>query len=193
VAAGVRRIEAVTGPKAYELVLERERLLQATQEVLKATPDTVVRKAQSLMDERRALERQLADAMKGGSGEVSRLLSSAAPVDGVRTVASVVAAPDVRTLQALGDALREQPDAIVAALGATFEDRKSALLVVVTDAARARSLRADDVVRELAAAAGGRGGGKPHMAQAGIPDGARLPDALAQLPAVIRAHLARGS
>jgi alanyl-tRNA synthetase len=54
-------------------------------------------------------------------------------------------------------------------------------------------VRADEVVRELAAVAGGRGGGKPHMAQAGIPDGGRLPDALAALEGVLRNHLARVS
>ena len=110
----------------------------------------------------------------------------------MRAVASVVRAPDVKALQAVGDAVREQPGATVAALGATFDDQKSALLVVVTDEARARGLRADEVVRDLASHAGGRGGGKPHMAQAGIPDGSRLPDALAQLEAVVRAHLSRG-
>ena len=193
VAAGVRRIEAATGPRAYEVLRDRDRLLQATQEVLKATPETVLKKAQALVDERRVLEKQLAEAMKGGSGEVGRLLEGAGLVDGVQAIASVVRAPDIRALQALGDALREQSGAIVAALGATFEDRKSTLLVVVTDAARARSLRADEVVRDLAVAAGGRGGGRPHMAQAGIPDGARLPEALARLEPVLRAHLSRGS
>ena len=100
---------------------------------------------------------------------------------------------DVKTLQALGDAVREHPGALVAALGATFDDQKSALLVVVTDDARGRGVRADEVVRELAAVAGGRGGGKPHMAQAGIPDGGRLPDALAALERVLRAQLTRVS
>ena len=82
-------------------------------------------------------------------------------------------------------------DRCVAALGATFDDQKAALLVVVTDDARERGVRADEVVRELAAVAGGRGGGKPHMAQAGIPDGGRLPDALAALERVLREQLAR--
>ena len=56
VAAGVRRIEAATGPRAYDVLRERDRLLTATQEVLKATPETVLRKAQALVDERRVLE-----------------------------------------------------------------------------------------------------------------------------------------
>jgi alanyl-tRNA synthetase len=60
------------------------------------------------------------------------------------------------------------------------------LLAVVTDDLRERGVRADALVRDLAEAAGGRGGGKPHMAQAGIPDGARLPDALERVPGAVR-------
>ena len=85
--------------------------------------------------------------------------------------------------------IREQLGSGVAALGATFEDGKSALLVVSTDDARDRGLRADAVIKELAAAVGGRGGGKPHMAQAGIPDASRIPDALARLESTVRALL----
>ena len=193
VAAGVRRIEAATGKRAYEYLLEHDRQLRLTADVLKATPETAVKKAQALVDERRALEKKLDDALRGGSDEVRRLVDSAGAVDGVRAISSLVRAADARTLQALGDAVREQPGALVAALGATFDDQKAALLVVVTDDARGRGVRADEVVRELAAVAGGRGGGKPHMAQAGIPDGARLPDALAALERVLRAHLSRAS
>jgi alanyl-tRNA synthetase len=193
VAAGIRRIEAATGQRAYNILREREQQLRQVAEVLKATPDTVVKKAQALLDERRALEKRLDEAMRGGTDEVRRLIDSAAPVDGIRAVSSMVKAADAKSLQALGDAVREHSGALVAALGATFDDQKVALLVVVSDDARGRGVRADEVVRELAAVAGGRGGGKPHMAQAGIPDGGRLPDALAALEGVLRNHLARVS
>jgi alanyl-tRNA synthetase len=193
VAAGVRRIEAATGARAYNILHERDLQLRRTAELLKATPETVLKKAQSLVDERRTLEKRLEEAMKGGGDELRRLLDAAVPIDGLRAVSSLVNAADVKTLQALGDAVREQAGPLVAALGATFEDRKSALLVVVTDDARGRGVRADTVVRELAAVAGGRGGGKPHMAQAGIPDSERLPAALAALERVVREQLAQGA
>jgi alanyl-tRNA synthetase len=191
VGAGLRRIEAATGRRAYEYLRDREHQLRLAADVLKATPETVVRKAQALLEERRALEARLEEAMRGGSDEVRRLVEAASPVDGIRVISSVVKAADVKTLQALGDAVRGQPGALVAALGAMFDDQKAAILVVVTDDARGRGVRADEVVRELAAVAGGRGGGKPHMAQAGIPDGGRLPDALAALERVLRAQLSR--
>jgi alanyl-tRNA synthetase len=72
-------------------------------------------------------------------------------------------------------------------LGASFDDGKHTLLVVVTDDLRARDVRADTIIRDLAAAAGGKGGGKPHMAQAGLPDASGIGTALdAVLPTVRR-------
>ena len=87
------------------------------------------------------------------------------------------------------DAIRERLKTGVPALGATFDDGKSTLLAVVTDDVRDRGVRADAVIKELAAAAGGRGGGKPHMAQAGIPDASRIPEALGRLPDIVRGLL----
>ena len=189
VAAGVRRIEAVTGPKAFEFFRERERTLERVGELLKATPDTAIKRVQALLAERKQLEQRLEQAMKGGGDQVRDLVAAAATMNGFRLVASMVTAADGKILQALGDAVREQLGSGVAALGATFEDGKSALLVVATDDARDRGLRADVVIKELAAVAGGRGGGKPHMAQAGVPDAARLPDAFAALERTVRSLL----
>ena len=76
-------------------------------------------------------------------------------------------------------------------LAASFDEGKSTLLVVVTDDLRERGVRADTIIRDVAAVAGGRGGGKPHMAQAGVPDAGRLPDALAAVAGVVQAHLVR--
>ncbi len=189
VAAGVRRIEAVTGPRAYELLHERERMLSRVGELLKATPDTLLKRVQGVLDDRRQLEKKLEEALKGGGDEVKSLIAGASQVDGLRLVAAPLRVSDVKTLQALGDALREQLGSGVAALGATLDDGKATLLVVATDDARDRGVRADAVIKELAQVAGGRGGGKPHMAQAGIPDAARIPDALAALERTVRALL----
>lgn len=101
-------------------------------------------------------------------------------------IASRVDAADAKTLQALGDTIREGLGSGVAVLGADFGDGKAALLVVVTDDLRERGLRADTIVRDIAAVVGGRGGGKPHMAQAGLPDAARLDEALAASDHAVR-------
>jgi alanyl-tRNA synthetase len=115
-------------------------------------------------------------------------LSEAEQLDGngSRYVARRVSAGDVKELQAMGDALREGLRSGVGVLGTTFPDGKTTLLVVVTDDLRDRGVRADAIVREIAAVAGGRGGGKPHMAQAGIPDAEKLDAAIRNAAEIIR-------
>jgi alanyl-tRNA synthetase len=195
VAAGVRRIEALTGRTAFEYLRQREQTLQLASELVKGTPETLIKRVQTLLDERRALERRLETRGAGAEGGdvVKKLVAGAERLDGVTIVAATVQAGDKRALEALGDAVREQLTGGVAALGATFEDGKTALLVVVSDDARNRGLRADALIKDVAAAAGGRGGGKPHMAQAGIPDAGQLPRAYAALGDSVRQLLAGGA
>ena len=189
VAAGVRRVEAATAARAYEVMRERERALGQVAQLVKAPLDGVARRVQQLVDERRGLEKKLEEAQRGGGDQVQSLVGGATRVNGARVVAAQVNAADVKSLQALGDALREQLQSGVAVIGASFDDGKSALLGVVTDDLRDRGVRADAVIKEVAAVAGGRGGGKAHMAQAGVPDAARLPDALREVERVVRALL----
>jgi alanyl-tRNA synthetase len=190
VAAGVRRITAVTGPKAYEHMRERERVLERAAEALKSAAEQVPRRVQALLEERRLLERRVEEALKGGGqSQVQSLVAAAERVDGARIVAAEVHVPDVKALQSLGDTMREELADGVAVLGARLDDGKATVLAVVGDTLRERGVRADEVVRRVAAAAGGRGGGKPHMAQAGIPEPARLGDAIREAPGLVRAML----
>ncbi|HEX5971666.1 MAG TPA: alanine--tRNA ligase [Gemmatimonadaceae bacterium] len=190
VASGVRRIEALTGPGAFAHLKERERALQQVGDLLKAPAEQVERRVEQLLEERRGLERKLDEAMRSGGGdELQQLIAAAKPIgaNGARLVVGAVHAPDVKSLQAMGDALREQLRSGVGVIATRLEEGKGALLAVVTDDLRERGVRADAIVREVAAVAGGRGGGKPHMAQAGIPDAARIDEALAQAPALVAA------
>jgi alanyl-tRNA synthetase len=195
VAAGVRRIEAVTGPGAYAVYRSEERALSRVAELLKTAPDGLEKRVATLLEERRVLERRLDEAMRGGGDQLQTLIGRAESIgtNGSRLVASVVRAGDVKELQALGDAIREKLGSGVGVLAASFEDGKNALLVVVTDDLRERGVRADALIKDIAAAAGGRGGGKPHMAQAGIPDASRFDDALALAPELVRDALSHRS
>jgi alanyl-tRNA synthetase len=178
VAAGVRRIEAVTGPRAFQFLADRERALVQVATRLKVPMagtatnlEQIEKKIDALIDERKQLEKRLDEAMRGGvsgGGVAQQLATQATEVHGVRFIATRVDVVDVKALQALGDSLREALGSGVAVLGAVLADGKGALLAVSTDDARDRGLRADIVVREIAATVGGRGGGKPHMAQAGV-------------------------
>jgi alanyl-tRNA synthetase len=192
VGGGTRRIEAVTGPMAYARTRRYEEAIERLADSLKAPgdPDGLVTRVEHLVADRRALERRLADAARAGgagSGEVHALIAGSVAVDGARVVAAQVQSADIGALKSLGDALREQLQTGIGVLAASFADGKNTLLVVVTDDLRARGIRADTLIGQIAAAAGGQGGGKPHMAQAGIPDADRIPAALdAVVPAVRR-------
>ena len=191
VAAGVRRIEAVTGRGALELFRAREHELQEIEHLVRAPHGQAVKRIQTLVDDRRVLEKRLEEAMRsGGGGTIKSLVDQGSVVNGIKVVAANVSAPDLPALQAMGDALREQMESGVGILSASFDNGKNAMLAVVSDDLRERGVRADNIMKELAAAAGGKGGGKPHMAQAGIPDAARMASVVAEAPEMIRKHLA---
>jgi len=172
VAAGVRRIEAVTGRGAYELLSQRDQALHEVAARLKVntpTAELLARKLDALLLEKRTLEKKLEEALRGGGGQAADLLAGAEPLAGGGTLlCKVVQADDMKALQALGDVLREQLGSGVGAICAAFEDGKGALVVVVTDDLRSRGITAVGLVKEVASRTGVRGGGKEHMAQAGV-------------------------
>jgi alanyl-tRNA synthetase len=200
VAAGVRRVEAVTGPRAFQFFADRDRALQLVANRLKvpmtgtgSAGELIEKKLDALFEERKQLEKRLDEAMRGGGaggGLAQQLAGQATDVAGTRFVVARVDVADAKSLQSLGDGVREALGSGVALLGAVLADGKGALLAVSTDDARDRGLRADVLVRDVAATVGGRGGGKPHMAQAGI-DAAQIDAALAAGAGVL-ARLAEG-
>ncbi len=193
VAAGVRRIEALTGPGAYELVRGEGRSLVRLAELLKSGPELVVKRVEALIDDVKGLERKLAHAQRGGAANaLTDLLARARSIHGTRLVAGMVAAGDVKALQSFGDSVREGLGSGVALLGASHDDGKSTLLVVVTDDLRGRGVSANDLVKAVGARTGARGGGKPHMAQAGFASPAALEAALPVAAEIAESTLAGG-
>jgi alanyl-tRNA synthetase len=189
VAAGVRRIEAVTGEAAYRHAVEADRTLARLRAVVKVPAnDILTRKVEALAAEVKGLEKKLADARKGGGGD--DLLRDAATVGAARLVVRRVAAPDVKTLQALGDTVREQLGSGVGVLGAAFDDGKATLVVVVSDDLRAKGISANDLVKAIGERTGARGGGKPHLAQAGFASSEALDAALPVSGTVVHDALA---
>jgi alanyl-tRNA synthetase len=191
VAVGVRRIEAVTGRAAVDLARERDAELKRIESALKVPGNGALRRIQSLAEERRALEKRLEDVRRSGGGNRAReIVAGATALDGLRLVTAKVESVDLADLQSFGDEVRGELKSGVAFLFSNFGNGKNAMLAVVTDDLRDRGIRADEMIREVAAAAGGKGGGKPHMAQAGIPDESRVAAAFALAPEVVRRRLA---
>jgi len=186
VAAGIRRLEAITGSGAYRRAVQRDGLIEEAATLLRTTPDLLPRRAEQLAQENRELRRQLERARQSGSSDqVTRLLEGASAVDGMRVVAAEIDAEGADELRALGDQLRERLGSGAAVLAARRDDRVS-LLVVVTDDLPGRGVRADRLMREIAAMTGGSGGGRPHMAQGGAADPARVHAALARTADLVR-------
>jgi alanyl-tRNA synthetase len=191
VAAGIRRIEAVTGRQAYLRSVRNDEVLEQAAAMLKTTPDTLLRRLEQLVEEQRDLRRQLDRARTAGAGDrVGDLLAAAQDIEGVRVVTALLDIDSPDELRALGDQLRERMRHGIAVLAGRQEQRVS-LLAVVTDDLLSKGVRADAVVREIARATGGSGGGRPHMAQGGVGDVAAVDAALARTADVVRAQLVR--
>jgi alanyl-tRNA synthetase len=192
VAAGVRRVEAVTGPHAYQRTLRDRATLRELAGILKSREENLLARAEALVEENRDLGRQLERARaSGGSDLVSSLIEGATPVNGTRVIAARVDLSSADEARALGDRLRERMGSGIAVLAAEVSGRAS-LYAVATDDLIQRGLRADELIRDLAALAGGKGGGRPHMAQAGVSDPERLPELLQRVKAVVREKLGGG-
>ena len=188
VAAGVRRIEAVTGPGAYQHMKREAQVLTETAARLKARPLELVEKVEKLAEASRDLEREvqrLQARLLGGTLE--RLLAGAVDVDGVRVVGALVEATDAKGMRELGDRVRDRLQRGVVAL-AMHGDGKVTWVTMVTKDLTGR-LHAGHLARDLAKLTGGGGGGRPDMAEAGGKDPARIPDALAKLVDLVREQM----
>ena len=170
-----------------------ETTLRQAAALLRTKEENLLPRLQQVVEQGRDLQKQLEKARAGGGADlVQKLLDGAASVDGVRVVASGGAFGSVDEMKAMGDVLRQRLGSGVAVLASTEGD-KPMLVAVVTDDLIQRGVREDAVVREVAAVVGGKGGGKPHMAQAGVGDPSRLQEALASVPDVVRPLLAAGA
>ncbi|HEU4882986.1 MAG TPA: DHHA1 domain-containing protein, partial [Longimicrobium sp.] len=193
VAAGVRRIEAVTGRQAFERVRRDERTLREAAGLLRTKEENLLPRIQQVVEQTRDLQKQLEKARtSGGADQMQALLDGATVIDGVRVVVERGGYSGVDEMKTRGDLLRERLGSGIAVLAET-DGGKPMIVAVVTDDLIQRGVRADAVVREVAAIVGGKGGGKPHMAQAGVGDPSRLGEALDRVPELVRPLLAAGA
>jgi alanyl-tRNA synthetase len=195
VASGVRRIEAVTGRQAFRFMARAEEELEELGNLLRVSKDNLRRRTEQLLEERRELEQLLEELRRGGgTGEsvVAEAVIEGHGGDRLDYRAVRMPVRDADDARARGDAFREENAAGVLVIAAEGPEEKVALFVFVTDDLVGSGIRAGDLVRDIAALAGGRGGGRPHMAQGGVEDPARVQDAL-EAGAGILARIAGGS
>jgi len=188
VAAGVRRIEAVTGPAAENVLAAESAGLAETAAILKVAPADVPSRVGALMDERRKLEKELADARRALATGGGSAASDAKEIAGIKFTGKALDGVPPRELKSMADDLKGQVGSGVVAL-ITANDGKASLVVGVTDDLTDK-LSAVDLVRAGSEAVGGKGGGgRPDMAQAGGPDGSKANAALTAIEEAIAGSL----
>ncbi|MFA7441329.1 MAG: alanine--tRNA ligase [Sphingomonadaceae bacterium] len=188
VAAGVRRIEALTGEAARQYLLEQEALLKTAAGTLRIRPDAVPERVASLTDMVKRLERELADAKRALALAGPAADQAAAPekIGEIGFLGQVLEGVEAKALRGLVDEARARVGSGVAVVIAVNEGRASVVVGVTRDLTG--NLSAVDLVRTAAAVLGGQGGGgRPDMAQAGGPDGAAAQDALAAVREAVAA------
>jgi alanyl-tRNA synthetase len=174
-AANVRRIEAITGPVAVELLRHHDRVLSDAAALLRTTPENVP----ATVADREAKRRELERSRRSGAAEVTVSADDAIDVDGVRVLVAQAEFEDPKAMPDAADKLRGRlGDPSVIVLGSPGEGRVS-LLVAATPGAVERGVKAGEIVKAAARVVGGGGGGRDTMAQAGGRDPDKLPDALA--------------
>ena len=190
IAAGVRRSEALTGAGAERAVRLRRQVLADLGTRLNAAPEELEDKIEALLGRNRQLERSLDELRRRVAAlEMSDLSNGAREVEGVTVVARRTEAEDVPSLRAMADGLRESLGSGVGVLGADIGGKVSFIAVVTDDLIKGRGLKAGDIVRGVAQLAGGSGGGKAHLAQAGGRDPGKLDEALDQAAHIVEQQL----
>ena len=189
VAAGVRRIEALTGNGVTAYYKELEANMEKVAKLLKANPDKVTEKIEHLLAEMKALasenESMKSKLAKDALGDV---MDQVVEVKGVKLLATSVAGVDMNGLRELGDQLKEKLGEGVVVLASDC-DGKVNLIAMVTEEVMKKGAHAGNLIKGIAALVGGGGGGRPNMAQAGGKNPAGIPDAIAKVAEVLEAQV----
>ena len=188
IASGVRRIEAVTGAAALHYIGETEKNLAGLAGLLKVVPDEVVPRVSQLLERNRKLEKEL-DSLKGklASNQGSDLAAQAEKIDGIHVLAARLEGGDAKSLRETVDQLKSKLGNAAVVLGAVQGDKVT--LVAGVTKAESKRIKAGDLINHVAAQVGGRGGGRPDMAQAGGSQPENLNAALASVSGWARQQL----
>ena len=189
IAAGVRRIEAVTGWQAYELARERMNILDETNHFLGTSQAETLPKVKSLTDALSSAEKEIEKLRTQlVAGAFDEQLDNTEEIEGVPVLRVVLPNADMEALREMADKFRQKYPSGVALLASDL-DGKPVLLAAVTDDLVKRGLHAGNLVKQVSQVVGGGGGGRPTLAQAGGKDASKLAEALDQVPVYIKTNL----
>ncbi len=192
VAAGVRRIEAVTGPEAFARFQKMEEKIDGLAELLKTSPDELSGKLEKILARQKELEKEVSQlTAKLSLSDLDQLISNAETVDGVRILAMQIPIDSPKTMREVGDKVRDKLGSGVAVLGGVFQGKVSLLAIVSKDLTG--RFHAGQIVKEIAGKVGGSGGGRPDMAQAGGTMIDKLPEALQDVHTILKKQICNSS
>lgn len=178
IAAGVRRIEAITGASIYKKLRADEELINLASEALKTNAAGLLNKISLLNDEYKACRRELEELKKQAmSAGLEDMIANAPVINGVRLITQAFKDYDINDLRSLSDDIRAKIKSVIIVF-ATENNNKVTFMVSVSDDLLEKGYHAGNMIKKIAAAAGGGGGGKADMAQAGAKDPAKIKDAL---------------
>jgi alanyl-tRNA synthetase len=187
IAAGVRRIEAVTGPEAFNILQNQETQLANLANLLKVPVENLETRVEKLLNTNKDLEKEISRlTAKLTLGDIDGIISKATIVGDIRVVASRVFLDSPKTLRDLGDKIRDKLGSGIVVLGGEYQG-KAALLVMVSKDLTG-TYKAGNIIKDISSIVGGSGGGRPDMAQAGGPNPDKIDDALGAACDIIAAQ-----
>ncbi len=179
-AAGVRRIEALTGPTAYRYALEAQHRLAEASGLLKTQPEHLARRIEAMLEENKKLEKRVAELLKAGTGETGNVQR----IGDLELHLSESSVDDRDQITAIMDGFRAKHKRAISVLFTTGE--RAGIHVAVTDDLVSKGIKAGEIANAIASTTGGKGGGRPHFASAGVGDITKLGEARARTPEIVR-------
>ena len=189
VAAGVRRIEAVTGTGFLQYALEREAVIEKCAKLLHTKPAEIAEKTEALLGEIKALQKELDKLRQSmASGIVDELIDSAEEINGVKVITALLAGVGVDEMRSTGDKLRDKLGTALVVLASDNDGKVNFVAMASQDAVK-KGVHCGNIVREAAKIAGGGGGGKPDSAAAGGKDASKIPEAFESVKGFVEANV----